>query len=61
VVPSLKLTAKAPEKMDGWNMMNFPFGLAYFGRCELVVSGSAKGLLRLFFFGRKTSHVAEQN
>ena len=31
-------------------MMNFPFGLAYFGQCKLVISGSAKGLLRLFFF-----------
>ena len=29
VLPSLKLTASLPLKMDGWNTMKFPFGAAF--------------------------------
>ena len=39
-LPSLKLTAKAPENV--WLEDEFPFGIAQPGRCELLVSGSAK-------------------
>ena len=40
LLPSLKLTASSPLKMDGWNNFSFPFGARPIFRGELLVSGS---------------------
>ena len=39
-LPSLKLTATSPLKMDGWNTIAFPIGFRPIFRGKLLVSGS---------------------
>ena len=42
-VPSLKLTASLPLKMDGWNTMNFPIGVNGLFSGAMLVSGRVSG------------------
>ena len=52
---TLKLTANAPEAMDGWNTFSFHFRMAYFQVLLLLVSGSVPcfSLHSFPFFGRR--------